>query len=107
MSSVHSRKQYKKQQFTDEAFIEAIKTVNDTLNEADEVATDIIELFFEIAIAKEALPANTSREIVDTFLTSLIAIIGFNAGQPLANTALEILFNYIKNGKFLLSFLGL
>ena len=73
--------------------------MSSNLKDADEVATELIELFFELAQSKEALPADLDKETIDMFLTSLIAIIGFNAGQPLAYRALEILFKFIKNGK--------
>ena len=84
---------------SDEAFVDAIYAMSSNLKDADEVATELIELFFELAEAKEALPADLDKETIDSFLTSLIAIIGFNAGQPLAYRALEILFKFIKNGK--------
>ena len=84
---------------SDEAFIDAIYAMSSNLKDADEVATELIELFFELAQTKEALPADLDKETIDMFLTSLIAIIGFNAGQPLAYRALEILFKFIKNGK--------
>ena len=84
---------------SDEAFIDAIYAMSSNLKDADEVTTELIELFFELAQTREALPADLDKETIDMFLTSLIAIIGFNAGQPLAYKALEILFKFIKNGK--------
>jgi len=50
------------------------------LKEADEVADQILELFFQLAGQRENLPANSSKETIDAFLTSLVALIGFNAG---------------------------
>ena len=84
---------------TNQAFEEAIHALSSNLKEADEVATEIMDLFFRIATERETLPDNCSKDTIDAFLTSLVALIGFNTGQPLAVQALEILFKYIKNGK--------
>lgn len=67
------------------------------MKEADEIAPEILDLFFKLAKDHEALPENSTKETIDAFLTSLVAIIGFNSGQPLAFRALEVLFRYIKN----------
>ena len=45
------------------------------------------------------MPANSDKETLDAFLTSLIALMNNNIGKPLAVRSLEALFKFIKNGK--------
>ena len=61
---------------TDEAFKDSIHAVSANLREADEVATEIIDLFFQLATEKNEMPEHTHKDTIDQFLTSLVAIIG-------------------------------
>jgi len=91
--------QKKNQSRVDEAFSESIYVLSNNLKESHEVASEIIELFFELAKDRDALPPNSDKEITDAFLTSLVALMNNNIGQPLAIRSLEVLFKFIKNGK--------
>ena len=82
---------------TDEAFIDAIFSQANNLKEADQPSTEVLDLFFKLAKGRNKLPENSDKETIDAFLTSLIALMSHNVGQPLAVRALEILFNFIKN----------
>jgi len=51
------------------------------------------------------LPPDTSKDLVDSFLASLVSVISFNAGLPSAAQAMEMLFRFVKNGRRFISFL--
>ena len=50
------------------------------LKDAESVADEILNLFFQLAGSRESLPTNSSKDTIDAFLTSLVAMIGFNTG---------------------------
>jgi hypothetical protein len=84
---------------TDEAFTDAIYSLSSNMKESHDVATEIVELFFQLAKDRDSLPANSDKETIDAFLTALVALMNNSIGKPLAVRSLETLFKFIKNGK--------
>ena len=88
----------------DAAFIDCIFSFSRHLKESGEVSAEMRDLFFNMAKQRSSLPANSPKETIDSFLTTLVLAIGTNIGKPMSIDALEVLFKYVKNGKnFLIS----
>lgn len=96
-SSQQSRKQYSD---SDAAFIDAIQSFANNIKEADEVSSDLRDIFFKCTAKRNSLPDGAPRDTIDNFLTSLILMMGANVNQPLHVKSLEVLFRFIKNGKW-------
>jgi len=55
-------------------------------------------MFFKQCESRSQLPSNASSNLIDSFLASLVSIISINPEYKLSIKAIEILFNYLKNG---------
>lgn len=81
----------------DRIFEDTILAFSKNLKDSDKVSTELQAQFFKQGKSRNCLPKGSPNEVIDAFLASLVAIIGFNEGNAQAITAMEILFKHVKN----------
>lgn len=79
------------------AFVDCIMSFSRQL-EADNVSTELQDMFFRFAEGRNSLPEKVHQTVIDSFLAILVSIISFNQFSKTAVRALKILFEYLKNG---------
>ena len=54
-------------------------------------------MFFQLAEGQEELPADSSKDVLNSFVLCLVQLVRLNPGDATSVKALEILFKYMKN----------
>jgi hypothetical protein len=57
-------------------------------------------VFFKIADTRSSMPERCPLHIVDSFLAILISLISVQKDGAVTIKSIQILFNYLKNGKW-------
>ena len=80
----------------DKHFAKIVSAFQNQMREDGLVSEELEAQFLNVIDNRDALPENSPKEVVDQFLGSVLSLVAFKPGTPVAERALRILFNLVK-----------